>query len=145
MNSEQTARQNPLFAPKVDPALFRLLEKMDAGVADTFTKEQLHELSGAVKVQRWGKHPIDLRPTLVFPFLPWNFYMVFLAGRNKRHLSSSEQVIAAGMLMLVLVFMGLTVFGFIVILLYLLKSALGIDFFPEQSLGIWDEFKKLFD
>ena len=145
MNLEITSRDKNPENSVEDPALSRLLGKMDPEIAATFTIEQLNELSSSLRLERWKKHRIDLRPTLVFPFLPWSFYMVFLAGKNRRHLSSSEQVMAAGMLLLVLVFMGITVFGFIIIIIYLLKSALGIDIFPGQSLGFWDEFKRIFD
>ncbi|MBV1909102.1 MAG: 3-phosphoshikimate 1-carboxyvinyltransferase [Kangiellaceae bacterium] len=127
------------------PALRRLMDKMDDEVVATFTEKQLNALGDVIEVQRWRKHGIDIRTTLVFPFLPWSFYTVFLAGRNRRYLSSSEQMVAAGMLMLMLILMGISVFGFIVTILYLLKSAMGIDLFPDESLGIWDEFKRMFD
>ena len=49
------------------------------------------------------------------------------------------------MFLFILFIMGLTLVGVAFLFLYLLKSWLGIDIFPDSSLGIWDEFKRLFD
>ena len=125
-------------------ALRKLLKEIDADVVDSFTPEQLRAINKAMQVKEWRTHSIDFRPTLMLPFIPWNFYMVFLLGVNKRHLSSSERFMAGFMFLLVLFLVGLTVFGFILLILYLMKSALGIDIFPNDSLGVWDEFKRLF-
>ena len=128
-----------------DPSLKRLLGSMEPSVANSFTDEQLSALRQVVEVRGWHGHSFDFRPTLIIPFLPWSFYVVFLFGRNRRALSSSEQVVAGIMFMMMLFFMGLTAIGFIFIVLYLIKSALGIDLFADESLGIWEEFKRLFD
>jgi len=86
-------------------------------------------------------HSIDVRPTLKLPFLPWSFYLVFLMGRNRRALSSQEKYMAALLLLAFTISMilGLSLLGLLVI--YLIKSALGIDLFEGHSLGIWDWFK----
>jgi hypothetical protein len=128
-----------------DPVLARLLDSMEPSVAESFTEEQLSALRRVVQVRGWHGHSVDFRPTLIFPVLPWSFYMVLLFGRNRRALSSSEQFVAGIMFLVLLSLMGLTAIGFVFIVLYLIKSALGIDLFADESLGIWEEFKRLFD
>ena len=122
----------------------QLLRGMEKSDADSFTETQRKALEKSITTQDWRKHSVDFRPTLVLPFLPWNFYIVFLAGRNKRDLLPEERFIAFTMLLLVTFIMGLIIVGCAFLLIYLLKSWMGIDLFPNESLGIWDEFKSLF-
>jgi len=122
----------------------KLLSRMDKSVADSFTHKQRKALQKIMNTRDWHKHDVDFRPTLALPFLPWNFYMVFLLGVNKRELSPTERVMAAAMFLLVLFVTGLVLIGGVFVVLYLLKSWLGIDLFPNESLGLWDEFKSLF-
>lgn len=122
----------------------KLLSRMDKSVADSFTHKQRKALQKIINTRDWHKHDVDFRPTLALPFLPWNFYIVFLFGVNKRDLLPAERFMAATMFLLVLFFMGLIVIGGALVVLYLLKSWLGIDLFPNESLGLWDEFKSLF-
>jgi hypothetical protein len=51
---------------------------------------------------------------------------------------------ASTIFLLIIFISGLIIIGCVFVLLYLLKSWLGIDLFPNESLGIWDEFKGLF-
>jgi len=122
----------------------QLLNRMDKSVADSFTHKQRKALQKIMNTRDWHKHDVDFRPTLALPFLPWNFYLVFLLGVNKRELSPTERVMAAAMFLLVLFVTGLVLIGGVFVVLYLLKSWLGIDLFPNESLGLWDEFKSLF-
>jgi hypothetical protein len=122
-----------------------LLKKMDKSVLASFSPVQLKAIQNAINIRQWRKHSVDIRPTLALPFIPWNFYIVFLVGLNRRQLSSNEKIMASAMFLFVFFIMGMTLFGFILIMLYLIKSWLGIDIFPNNSLGIWDEFKRLFD
>jgi hypothetical protein len=121
-----------------------LLNGMDKETVDSFTPKQLSALKASVNKKQWRSHSLDFRPTLGLPLIPWNFYMVFQFGVNKRDLSASERFMAVSMLLLVVFIIGLTIIGLIFLLLYLVKSALGIDIFPNESMGIWDEFKRLF-
>lgn len=123
----------------------KLLGRMDKSVADTFTHKQRKALQKIINTREWKKHDVDFRPTLALPFLPWNFYIVFLFGVNRRSLSPTERVMAVSMFLLVIFFIGLFIIGGVFVLLYLLKSWLGIDIFPDESLGLWDAFKSLFD
>jgi len=122
----------------------QLLNSMDESVAKTFTYKQRKALQKCMNTQDWRSHKVDFRPTLAFPFLPWSFYIVFLAGVNKRGFLPAERFIAFTMFLLVMFFIGLFAIGCVFVLIYLLKSWLGIDFFPNESLGIWDKFKSYF-
>nr|WP_232349049.1 3-phosphoshikimate 1-carboxyvinyltransferase [Neptunomonas qingdaonensis] len=109
---------------------------------ESFTQEQLAALKIAFGARKWGQHPVDLRGTL--KFWRWRYYFVFLAGRNKRDLSRREQDLSriATAFAVASFLLFATIVGLIV--LYLIKSALGIDIFPNYSLGLWGWFKTQF-
>ncbi|MCI2283785.1 3-phosphoshikimate 1-carboxyvinyltransferase [Colwellia sp. MSW7] len=126
------------------PAIKKLLSRMPQEVASSFSDEQLTHLLTAVGSRRRGKHKIDLRGTFKLPFYQWRFYYVFLAGKNYRELSRQERrmsiILTAIVSSLFLIFCT----GLGLLILYLVKSALGIDLFPNFSLGIWGRFKETF-
>jgi hypothetical protein len=90
----------------------------------------------------WGTHAVDARWTL--KWWRWQYYFVFLAGRNRRVLTDREQriqrLVMATTLAVFITFSALV--GILV--LYLVKSALGIDLIPGFSFGVWDWFKEEF-
>jgi hypothetical protein len=116
-----------------------LLKRIPDDLRDSFTPEQLSALKIAFGARKWGQHPIDVRGTL--KVWSWRYYFVILMGRNKRELSRAEQKTAAFVQALfLLIFLTLsTLLGLLV--LYLAKSAAGIDLVPNFSLGIWGWFK----
>ena len=121
-----------------------LLDKMPPHVAESFNDEQLTHLFTILGARSWGQHSIDLRGTFKIPFYKWRFYYVFLTGKNHRNLSRKEKEMS---LLSSAIVIGLFIFisscvGLLV--LYLIKSALGIDIFPNYSLGVWTWFKGLF-
>lgn len=126
------------------PAIKKLLSRMPEEVANSFTEEQLTHLLTAIGSREWGKHKIDFRGTFKLPFYQWRFYYVLLAGKNFRELSRQEKrmsiIITAIASSLFLMFCA----GLGLLILYLIKSALGIDLFPNFSLGIWGWFKETF-
>jgi hypothetical protein len=126
------------------PAITKLLSRMPEEVASSFTDEQLTHLLTAVGSRGWGKHKVDFRGTFKLPFYQWRYYYVLLAGKNHRELSRKEKrmslVITATLSSLFIIFSA----GIGLLVLYLIKSALGIDLFPGFSLGIWDWFKETF-
>ncbi|MCF2860044.1 hypothetical protein L1286_21405 [Pseudoalteromonas sp. SMS1] len=122
----------------------QLLSKMDPEVAASFNYKQRKALQKVINTRDWNSHKIDFRPTLALPFLPWSFYFVFLGGVNKRNLSSSERFTAALAFITALLIVGFIALGIVFVILYLLKSWLGIDIFPDESLGLWDQVKTLF-
>lgn len=122
----------------------KLMAKMPKRVAQSFSDEQIQHLHRAIGTRGWKKHPVDVRTTLTIPFARSQWYVVLLMGRDKRELTRTEQQIStltlAGIATLCLsasIMLGLLV-------IYLVKSALGINLSEETSLGIWDWFKGLF-
>ena len=118
----------------------QLLSKMDPNMAATFTYKQRKALQKAISTRGWDNHSVDFRPTLAFPFLPWSFYIVFLAGVNKRSLNPAERNTAAVAFVIIFLVFFFVLFSVVFIILYILKSWLGIDIFPNESLGGWDWF-----
>lgn len=122
-----------------DPVITRLLEKMPNKVASSFNEEQLSHLRNAIGAREWGKHKLDVRGTV--KFFKWRYYYVILAGRNRRSLSEKEvrvaRVLTASIIAIFITFAVLL--GLIII--YLVKSALGINLIDGWSLGLWTWFK----
>jgi len=108
-------------------------------VASSFNEEQLSHLRNAIGAREWGKHKLDVRGTV--KFFKWRYYYVILAGRNRRSLSEKEvrvaRVLTASIIAIFITFAVLL--GLIII--YLVKSALGINLIDGWSLGLWTWFK----
>ena len=137
--AENTAARNKL---KNETSLKKLLERMPQHVQDSFNEEQLSSIKLAIGARTWGNHAIDVRSTL--KFFRYRYYYVFVAGRNRRELSARERRLG-----LLIQATALTIFlGFSalvgILVLYLLKSAAGIDIFPNFSFGVWGWFKETF-
>ncbi len=145
MEQQNASEAENEISPSEDPALQRLLKGMDPALAASFSDLQLAGLRDSIRMRGWKGHSIDLRPTLVIPFLPWSFYLVFLVGRNRRHITRSEATAAALSFLLIFVIGGMAMLGLLLVILYIIKSALGIDIIPAASIGIWDELKQLLD
>ena len=135
-------QENNLFRKTLreDQTIASLLSRMPESVQHSFTEEQLANLRVALGARSWGKHKIDFRSTI--SFFSYRYYYVFVAGRNRRELSRAEKrkglLIQSILMSTFLVFCSML--GLLV--LYLVKSALGIDLFPNFSLGIWSWFKE---
>lgn len=126
------------------PAIKKILSRMPDEVAHSFSEQQLTHLLTAVGSRGWGQHTIDYRGTFKLPFYQWRFYYVLLVGKNYRELSRQEKHLS-------IIFTAILTSVFFIfcaslglLLLYLIKSALGIDLFPNLSLGIWAWFKESF-
>lgn len=143
MSNDKTEKTSTTTADSVsqDGFIPFLLEKLPADIRSTFTSDQLSALKMVFGAKKWSTHPIDLRDS--FRFFRWRFYFVFVAGRDRRTLSErrykmmkwAELALIGGY---VLVSMVLGIFA-----LYLLKSAFGINIFPDHSFGVWSWFKGL--
>jgi hypothetical protein len=128
---------------KDEIAIKNLLSRMPNDVAMSFTDTQLMHLKLAIGSREWGKHKVDFRGTFPLPFVRSRIYYVFLMGRNFRELSRREQVVSAFTLAVFLtLFITFSVLMGILVL-YLIKSALGINIFKNFSFGIWTWFKGL--
>lgn len=126
-----------------DPAIRSLLERMPKNIQTTFTDEQLAHLKIAIGARQWGNHAVDCRG--VIKLFKYRYYYVVLAGRNKRELSAKEQRIAKlGQALVLSIVLTLSVL-LMLLITYLIKSALGIDIFEGYSFGVWSWFKGLFD
>ena len=129
-------------ALRQDTVIVRLLSPMPDAIKESFTESQLAHLKLSVGTRHWDKHSVDLRGT----FKPWRtrYYYVLLLGQNSRDVSRWQKqlsgMITTLMLSLFVVFSALLVF----LILYLIKSALGINLFKDFSLGIWGWFNSLF-
>ena len=122
-----------------DPAIVNLLERMPRSVQTSFSEEQLSHLRNAVSSRQWGHHSIDLRGTMTW--FKYRYYYVILAGKNHRNMSRAELRASrfVNALLLAVFFTFSAMVG--ILLLYLLKSALGVDLFTDYSFGVWDWFK----
>jgi hypothetical protein len=121
-----------------DPVIVKLLDKVPADMRASFSDEQLLALKVAVGGRSWGAHAVDLRWTL--KWWRWQYYFVFLAGRNKRVLSARERQVQRLSMAIVLTVFLLVSAAVGILVLYLIKSALGIDLIPGFSFGVWGWF-----
>ena len=128
---------------KQDPAIRSLLERMPKNIQTTFTDEQLAHLKIAIGARQWGNHAVDCRG--VVKFFKYRYYYVFLAGRNRRELSLKEQRIARLAQAIILSSVATLIILLTLLVLYLMKSALGINIFNGYSFGVWSWFKGLFN
>ncbi|WP_434931452.1 hypothetical protein ACRWQN_14890 [Shewanella sp. HL-SH8] len=128
-----------------DELIVKLLGRLPSSLAQTYTDEQLQGIKSALGPNTWGGHFIDNRGTFKFPFIKWRFYYVFLLGKNKRAYTRTEKKMSVAMLMLSIIAVILAGILLGLLSLYILKSALGIDLFPDLSLGIWDQVKDWFE
>ncbi len=120
-----------------DPFVLKLLSQLPADVKHSFSDEQLQAIRQAMGSPSWATHSIDIRGSV--RYFRWGFYYVVLAGKNRRRLSRLDheekfsQFIHAWLLLIL--FGSLTTLSLLAF--YLMKSALGVDIFPNFSLGIW--------
>ncbi|WP_144208904.1 hypothetical protein [Shewanella donghaensis] len=143
--TKENTQTAELDSIRQDPLIEKVLKRSPSHIADSFTNEQLKAIKQALGPNTWGGHFLDSRGTFKFPFIKWRFYYVLLLGKNKRAYTRREKNLS--MLMMFGSISLFILFSMLIglLMLYLLKSALGIDLFPNTSLGIWDSFKTLFD
>lgn len=116
-----------------------MLSRMPQDVADSLSEEQLSHIRNAIGAREWGRHSVDLRGTI--KLFRWRYYYVVLAGRNRRTLSDKE-LRTATLLNATLLVTFITISVLLgIIVLYLIKSAIGINLIEGWSLGLWDWFK----
>lgn len=68
--------------PTNDPFLDRFLRRLSPELAESFTQAQLAAVKIAFGGRAWGAHPVDIRTS--FPFLWRRYYIVLIAGRERR-------------------------------------------------------------
>jgi hypothetical protein len=131
----------PTHSIRKDPDIMSLLSRLPKETASVLTDIQLSHLKVAIGSGQYRKHKIDIRGTIPLPFFPSRIYFVLLVGRNVRSLSRQEKSIAiTSMLLLTVIFLIFSsALGLVII--YVLKSALGINLVEGYSLGLWDWIK----
>ena len=127
---------------KKDPAIRSLLNRMPKNLQNSFTDDQLAHLKIAIGARQWGDHAIDHRG--VIKFFKYRYYFVILAGRNKRNLNAKERRFALLAQTIIVAVLSFCTLLMLLLVVYLIKSALGINIFENFSFGIWGWFKGLF-
>lgn len=140
--NEKEKQLNEFEQLKIDPYTHAVLQKLGVDTLNSFTEEQREKLIESISACRpLQKHPVDLRGVVSFFFV--RFYFVVLVGRDRRKKTKLEEVsrrkktgIAGGIISGILVITLVTIILLVVffILAYGLKSALGINIFPEKHL-----------
>ncbi len=123
----------PRRAVEPNSLLDRLFAHTPAGFSATFTDEQIAGLNAALVDADTRYHAIDYRTSISFFGIP--FYITFLMGRERRSrerlaMEGQTQVhrVALAHVVLTLV-IALSCVAAVGCILYLAKSALGIDLF----------------
>ncbi len=124
-----------------DPFLEDFFSRIPRDTAISFTDDQLLAIRLVFAARHRGAHAIDLRVSLPTPVQ--RIYFVFLAGLERRDPARRRRdrtvnpLVTAGNIVFGTVFFGL-LFSALLGVLYVLKSALGIDLMPDMSIGLWD-------
>lgn len=130
-----------------DPFLERFFSRISREAAESFTDDQLLAVKQAFADQVGRDHSIDIRMSV--PLLFRRYYLVFISGPERRDQARRRRDRAARRMAKrtnVAFMITMLLFGVFSILgmLYLLKSALGIDLLPDTSLGIWTSVREQF-
>lgn len=65
-----------------DPFFQNFFADIPPSMGNTFSDDQLNAVKQAFGARSWGSHPVDIRYSTPIPLL--RFYLVFLAGRERR-------------------------------------------------------------
>jgi hypothetical protein len=127
-----------------DPFLAKFFARIPAEVAASFSPAQLQAVKIAFGARSWGSHAIDIRRSFSLPLIWRRFYLVLLAGAERR---DEERLRAEGALFGTFGNAALTV-AFLAVMLgplalafYALKSLAGIDVLPgtDGFHGLWSD------
>lgn len=129
----ETDEMEPGHEVEPNSLLLRLFANASPELARSFTNEQIAGLNAALVNADTRYHAVDFRTSISFLGIP--FYITLLMGRERRsraRLAQEGQTqvhkIAIAHIVLTLV-MGLSCLAAIACILYLVKSAAGIDLF----------------
>jgi hypothetical protein len=124
-----------------DGAVQALMAKLPLDIRNTFSADQLHALNQALNAPK-RQHAVHLRWQL--GFWRWKFYFNLILGRDRRDLTRSQELTKGWVLAIIMWGLIFITTLFWLLVLYLIKSAMGIDIFPHFSLGIWSWFKETY-
>ncbi|ATX96555.1 hypothetical protein RVV73_001486 [Citrobacter freundii] len=126
------------------PVIERFYTHLDETIAQGLTPEQKEGVENAILASTLAsRHQIDIRRS--FPFFSKRYYLVFLFGRDLRRQHRQESTLSRMLLTFLLLIAVLFVTCCILLTLYMIKSALGIDVFQNFHVGIWDWWLSLKD
>ncbi|MGI9476052.1 MAG: hypothetical protein ACR2PI_05070 [Hyphomicrobiaceae bacterium] len=125
--------------PSVEPnsLLHRIFAHAPADLIKSFSDDQISGLNAALVNADTRFHSIDFRTSLSFFGIP--FYVTFLMGRERRSrerlaMEGQTQVHRVAIAHIILTLLiGLFCLAAFACVIYLLKSAVGIDLFDEHS------------
>lgn len=123
--------------PKIDAYTASILARMDPAARASLNQDQEYALIEAIMARGGRRHLIDMRRTLPLYFA--SFYLVFQFGRDRRmgqrrvEYDRRLRAVLAGNIMF-FIFAISPIIVFVLIGLYFLKAALGIDVFPDFHL-----------
>lgn len=124
--------------PKIDAYSASILARMDPHARATLSEAQEQAIVEALATREGrSAHTIDIRRLLKFYF--FSYYLVFQLGRDRRmdrrrtEYDRRENVSLLGNVMF-FIFAVFPLIVFVLIGLYFLKAALGIDIFPDFHL-----------
>jgi len=118
-----------------------VINRVDPKIRNSLTTVQLEGIKEAISANApFNKHSLDLRGVL--PLFFARFYFVLLMGRDRRHTVKRKELIRrreSDILMNVLfyVFLVSPVLLLVLTVLYITKTELGIDLFPDSHLIDW--------
>ncbi|GLT13395.1 hypothetical protein [Vibrio algivorus] len=122
----------------------RVMRAIPQEVLDSFDSKQRDAIEMAVAVNNVrNDHYVDFRP--VIGVGRWRYYAVFLLGKDRRKTSSRSSTLSMVLKSLFILASVFVLFSFAVLVMYLIKSALGIDIFQHFSFGVWDYFQSHFN
>lgn len=121
-----------------DPFTYHVYQQIDPNVRCTLTPTQVTAIETAIRASRpYQKHSVDIRGT--FPLYLVRFYFVILIGRDKRTQTRNKEdqrrrktAVGSAVLSVYIIICMLTPLFFLI--LYILKTFLGVDFFPDTHL-----------
>jgi hypothetical protein len=123
---------------KVDAYTQHTLSNIKPEVFKTLNLVQLEAIRQAISANApFRQHPIDIRIALPLFFV--KFYLVFLVGQDRRSDTRARESLrrtAVRGMTFILILYGLVALSIplIFLMLYALKSLMGIDIFPDQHL-----------
>ena len=116
------------------PVIERFYTHLDETIAQGLTPDQKEGVENAILASTLAsRHQIDIRRS--FPFFSKRYYLV---GRDLRRQHRQESTLSRMLLTFLLLIAVLFVTCCILLTLYMIKSALGIDVFQNFHVGIWD-------
>lgn len=129
--------------PTSELVVDRFYASLDAEVEASLTPEQKRGIEQAlVRATLSSRHRIDFRRS--FPFLHRRYFVVFLFGRDLRKISRGSTLGRIFSTLAISIALLICILS-VLLMLYMFKSALGIDLFKNFHVGIWTWFVNLHD